>query len=343
MTEETVSASYAKAFLDFAVMKGADRQALIDRSGVLPAELADPDNRISLARYKELMRAAKELSGEPAIALHFGESPLFFERSILGLIIRASSTMGEAFVQMNRYGPLVNDLRVVGDEGRFVIVRKKDEIWLEDRRSDPNDFPEITESAVARLISDYERIFPERPPFVKAIRMTHPAPAYRADYDRIMKAPLAFESDRNALLIDESWLNARVPTANTYVFGIFSAHADALLKSLNEARTVRGKVESLLIPVLHTGDISMDEIAAKLGLSRPTLYRKLKEEGATFEKVVDELRRKMAHHYLSGRKASVNEVAYLVGFSDATAFSRAFKRWTGKSPSEARAQGLGAS
>lgn len=332
MTEESVSASYAKAFLDFAVMKGAGRQALIDRSGVLPAELADPDRRISLARYKELMRAAKELSGEPALALHFGESALFFERSILGLIIRASATMGEAFAQMNRYGPLVNDLGYTGTEGRFVMVRKDGAIWLEDRRRDPNDFPEITESAVARLISDYARSFPERPPFVKAVYMTHREPPYRAEYDRIMKAPLVFESHRNALEIDQSWLDAPVPTANRYVFGIFSAHAEALLKSLEESRTVRGKVESLLIPILHTGEVAMDDIADKLGLSRATLYRKLKDEGASFEKVVDELRCKMAHNYLSGKKASISEIAYFTGFSDATAFSRAFKRWTGKSP-----------
>ena len=337
MTEETVSASYARAFLDFAVMKGASRDALFERSGLLPAELADPDSRIALGRHKRLTRAAKDLSGEPALALHFGESALFFERSILGLIIRSSTTMGEAFAQMNRYGPLVNDLAVTGAEGRFVIVREGRDIWLEDRRSNPNDFPEITESAVARLVSDYERVFPERPPFVKTIHMTHPEPSYRAEYDRILKTPLVFDCERNALRIDESWLNAPVPTANRYVFGIFSAHADTLLKSLEQSRTMRGTIESKLIPILHTGDITMNEIAGKMGLSRPTLYRRLKDEGASFERVLDELRCKMALHYLSAKKASVGEISYLVGFSDQAAFSRAFKRWTGKSPSEYRA------
>lgn len=336
MGQETVSASYAKAFLDFSVMKGAGRDALFARSGIVPAELTDPDARIALNRYKNLMRTAKELSGEPALALHFGESALFFERSILGLIIRSSMTMGEAFAQMNRYGPLVNDLNVCGAEGRFVVARAGREIWLEDRRSNPNDFPEITESAVARLVSDYERVFPDRPPFVKAIHMTHREPSYRAEYDRIMKAPLVFDSDRNALQIDQSWLNAPLPTANRYVFGIFSAHADALLASLKQTKTTRGAVESLLIPILHTGDVAMDAIAEKMGLSRPTLYRKLKDEDASFEKVLDELRCKMAIHYLTARKASVGEVSYLVGFSDPAAFSRAFKRWTGKSPSEFR-------
>ncbi len=337
MGGQTVSASYAKAFIDFAANVDADAASLRDRSQITASDLADPDNRIPLEQYKTIMRVAKEMTGEPALALKFGESALFFERSILGLIIRVSNTMGEAFAQMNRYGPLVNDLNYTGAEGRFVVVRDRAGIWLEDRRTDPNEFPEITESAIARLVSDYAHCFPERPPFVKAIRMTHPEPSYRSDYDRVLKAPLEFDSDRNALLIDESWLYAEVPTANRYVFGIFSAHAADLLMSLEESRTIRGKVECLLIPMLHSGDVGMDDIASALGLSRPTLYRKLKEEGVSYEKVLDELRCRMAIEYLNARKASINEIAYLVGFSDPTAFSRAFRRWTGKSPSEVRA------
>jgi AraC-like DNA-binding protein len=104
------------------------------------------------------------------------------------------------------------------------------------------------------------------------------------------------------------------------------------LRELEGSKSLRGRVESLLMPVLHTGDVSMDSIAAELALSRQTLSRKLKAEGATFEQVLDELRHKMALHYLSGKKVSVNQAAYLVGFSEPAAFSRAFKRWTGASP-----------
>jgi AraC-like DNA-binding protein len=90
------------------------------------------------------------------------------------------------------------------------------------------------------------------------------------------------------------------------------------------------------MPILHTGDVSMDTIAGKMGVSRQTLFRRLKTEDVTFEKVLDDLRHRLALHYLAGRKASVNETGYLVGFSDPASFSRAFKRWTGKSPSEMR-------
>jgi AraC-like DNA-binding protein len=121
-----------------------------------------------------------------------------------------------------------------------------------------------------------------------------------------------------------------------YVFGILSEHAERLLKNLQDSKTTRGRVESLLMPLLHTGDVGMDAIAATMAMSRQTLFRKLKAEGTTYEKILDDLRHQIALHYLSGKKVSVNETAYLVGFSEAAAFSRAFKRWTGKSPSDAR-------
>ncbi len=92
----------------------------------------------------------------------------------------------------------------------------------------------------------------------------------------------------------------------------------------------RGRVEAVLLPILHTGDINAKAIADALGSTRWTLLRKLKAEGVTFEQLLDQLRHKMALHYLSG-KTSVTETAYLVGFSEAAAFSRAFKRWTGRS------------
>jgi AraC-like DNA-binding protein len=136
--------------------------------------------------------------------------------------------------------------------------------------------------------------------------------------------------------MEESIVTVKVGRLPRYVFGVLTEHADALLRDLETSATTRGRVEGLLMPVLHKGEANMDTIAEKLGVSRQTLYRSLKEENVTFEQVLDDLRHKLALEYLRGEKATVHETAYLVGFSDPAAFSRAFKRWTGKSPSEMR-------
>jgi AraC-like DNA-binding protein len=144
---------------------------------------------------------------------------------------------------------------------------------------------------------------------------------------------VVFASDRNAVLLtDDQWLTERPPSPSRIVLDILSARAEALLDSLENAKCTRGRVESVLMPILHTGDVSMDAVARKLGISRQTLFRRLRADGTTFERVLDELRHKLALHYLREKKVSVNEAAYLVGFSDRGAFSRAFKRWTGSSP-----------
>jgi len=168
--------------------------------------------------------------------------------------------------------------------------------------------------------------------FPKAIRFTYKEPSYRAEYDRIFGVPLFFESHMNGFLIDEAFLNMKLPRTNPYLSEIMSARAEELLKSLERSKTTRGRVENLLVPIVHTGEATAEMIASKLGLSRQTLFRKLKAEGVTFERVLDELRHQMALYYLNGKKVSVNQTAYLLGFSEPAAFSRAFKRWTGSSP-----------
>lgn len=331
----TVGAGLARGLVAIAVKKGAGAEDLASRAGVSLADLEDQDNRIAMPNYIALMRAAKELTGDSAIALHYGEEVDLGELSIAGLIMNASETMGAAFVQMNRFGRLAIEVEGVAPGGsRFRNVADARGLWLVDDRTNPNDFPELTEVTFARMCCHPRRFLP-RPHFLE-VHVTHPEPSHRAEYDRIFQCPVVFNAEWNAWRGDPELATHRIPLHSRYVFGVLSEKAEALLKELETSKSTRGRVESLLMPILHTGEIGMDAIAAKMAVSRQTLFRRLKAEEATFEKVLDDLRHRLSLHYLSGRKASVNETAYLVGFSDPAAFSRAFKRWTGRSPSEFR-------
>ena len=332
MARPTIAAGFARALVELAVSKGASREALVERSQIDPEQLADQDNRIPFARYVALMRAGQELCNEPALALQFGEAFDMAELSVVGLLGQACETMAEAFAQLNRYERLIADVDGVAAGNRLVLSRNAGQLWLVDTRRNPNDFPELTESSFARMVCASRRI-PNGKQLISAVHVTHAAPAHRAEYDRIFRMPVVFGSDRNALLMtDDSWLTLKTPQPSRYVFGLLSERADALFKQLENSTSTRGRVESLMLPMLHTGDANMDSIAGKLALSRQTMFRKLKAEGTNFQRVLDELRHRMALHYLGGKKVSVNQTAYLVGFSDPAAFSRAFKRWTGSSP-----------
>lgn len=333
MAEPTVGAGYARALLDFAVDQGADAADLHEASQISPDLLLDQDNRVPIAGYKALFRAAAQACDNPALALEFGAISDFRQFSVVGLISHASADMMEAFAQLNRYSNLVIELDGLGAGPRFELVQRDGGLWVEDRRLNPNAFPELTEATWSRFICGSRRDFPDTV-FALEAHVTHPAPPHAAAYERIWQVPVTFGSDRNAIGFNPDWVHVKIQPENRYVFGVFSDRADALLTELEGARTVRGQVERRLIPMLHTGDVGMQRIAQKMGMGRQTLARKLKSEGVTFAQVLDELRHEMAMHYLTGEKVSINQTAYLVGFSDPAAFSRAFKRWTGSSPRE---------
>jgi AraC-like DNA-binding protein len=342
MGNPTISAGYPKALLDFAVSRGADRQTLLARSHIHPDELQNQDNRIPLANYLALLKAGIELSNEPALSLLFGEAVRLPDISIVGLIGQLAGNSEDGRRQMNRYARLALDEDDGDASDPMEIVREGSDVWVRSTSRIYAENPLLAESGFARTVCGVRALLASMPdfahrPFPKAIRFTHKEPSYRAEYDRIFGVPLFFESAMNAILIDEAFMQMKPPRPNPYLSELLRAHAEGLLKNLDSSKSTKGRVESLLIPVLHTGEANMDMIAGKLALSRQTLFRKLKAEGVTFEKVLDELRHKLALHYLRREKVSVHETAYLVGFSDPGAFSRAFKRWTGSSPRLMRA------
>jgi AraC-like DNA-binding protein len=337
MAKPTVAAGFPRAFLNFAVSRDADRQILMERSQMHSDDLKNQDNRIPLANYMALLKAGIELCDEPALALLFGEAVRLDDISIVGLIGRTAESAEPARKQLNRYARLSLDEDNGETADRLEFLRENGNIWLKLTSALYVDNPLLTESVFARCVCGARALFESKGirmkgSFPRAIHFTHEEPSYRHEYDRIFDVPLFFGSHMNALLVDEEILSMKLPRTNPYLSEVLTAHAEELLRDLESLRSTRGRVEGLLIPLLHTGEASMDMIARKLGLSRQTLFRKLKAEGVTFERVLDELRHKLALHYLSGKKVSVNETAYLTGFSEPASFSRAFKRWTGSSP-----------
>jgi AraC-like DNA-binding protein len=313
MDDRTVAAAAARGLMDFAVLKGCSLKVLTERSGIQVHELRDGENRIAFAKYVALMKAGKELCNDPAFALHFGESDEGVEASFGCMMGAFSPTVAESLAHDDG-----------GSNGRFRLAREGDQVWIIDTRND--DFPEGAESACARVVSTARRLFPGVE-LIKAIHFAHAEPPYRAEYDRVFRMPIVFRSDCNAVLTDAAWLDRRVQAPTSQLFELMKARVDTLRQ-----RSTRGRVEALLANMLHTDDVSIDAIAGKLGMGRHTLFRKLRAEGVTFKQVLSELRHKLATQYLSESKLAVNETAYLLGFSDPSAFSRAYKRWTGHSP-----------
>lgn len=333
MIESTVSAGYVRAMIDFVLTKGISLNHLLLDSNFKSADFDNPDNRLLMSDYIKLVRNAKILTNDEALVLHFCENTNIEKFTIIGLICGSVSTMGEALKQLNRFSQLVIETDLLMENKRFELKPDSDGLWLEDTRNNPNQFYELTEATFGRFVCEFNRYFSGKP-FLKALHVTHPKPSYSSEYDRLFNVPIQYDSPRNAMQIDPKWLSVEISNSTKYVFGILIKHAEDLLLQLKSSTSIKSKVEGLILPKLHTGVVNMEWTANEMSTTRQTLYRKLKAENINFESLFDELRHKMAIHYLNGNKASVNETAYLVGFSDPSSFSKAFKRWTGISPNK---------
>lgn len=142
-------------------------------------------------------------------------------------------------------------------------------------------------------------------------------------------------------LLGQRRARARAPAGNPFLsfLGEMAKAMEARAAPSPAARRpgrIAAQVEQRLEAALESGDVGIDRIARDLGYSRQTLYRRLKAEGTTYERLLDGLRRRLALRFVRGQGLSVKEAAYRLGFSDPAAFSRAFKRWTGSSPGEMR-------
>lgn len=327
----TVSTTYLQGVVDFAITRGIGRRSLLVRAGVSDADLAAVDARHPVEHLIALLHAGAYLADDPAFALHFGQYVPCDQVSLAAPLGRAASNVVEALALVNRYTPLSIDLPALGGADRYGFARDGAGLWLCDNR--PADtWPEITELVFSRMVQGIRRV--QRTDVVRAIHVRHAAPAHGATYEAVFGVPVHFASGKNAILLDPSYEFTQLTPGPAHVTRVLARHADAQLVALSQQRSCRGRLEAELRAVLHTGEVSVEQMARRMAMSRQTLYRRLKAEGVTYEQVLEALRCEVATAALRDEAMPVREAAMRVGFADPAAFSRAFKRWTGRNPSE---------
>lgn len=333
MTEQTMAAGFAASLADFACEKGAIRAALLGESGLTEEDLSDQDNRIPVKAYQTLIGAAIRQTGDTALLLRHTLETRLETMSVVGQIVHTSASLRHSLEQLNRYLHLMGDFELPPGVDRFELLRTSDGLWIVDHLILPPEMSFWSEVSFARFISEFRRSFPDAT-FEIGMEVTYPPPPHVDQYPELFRIPVQFSAKRNALQIDPVWdsPDTEFEPGNEYAFGIFTRHADEMLAKLMADTSIRAQIEAQILPRLHEGSISMDKVAKDLAMSRQTLYRRLKDEGVTFAEIHDDLRQRMATEYLAAQKVTVNETAYLLGFSEASSFVRAFKRWTGRSP-----------
>jgi AraC-like DNA-binding protein len=168
------------------------------------------------------------------------------------------------------------------------------------------------------------------------VEFSHAVPSNLSEHRRIFRAPLLFDRPRAALVLPLRVLELPLHGANPGLCTVLERQVSELLADLPGTETVVDRVKRLIVGELSGGEPSAEVVARKMRATPRTLHRWLTAEGTSYREILDGLRRNLALRYLTEDRLAIGEAAYLLGFSEASAFHRSFKRWTGKTPAQYR-------
>ncbi|HET7267343.1 MAG TPA: AraC family transcriptional regulator [Oleiagrimonas sp.] len=311
---------------------GVDTRAWFSGLGLTRAQMLDPQVKVSYHQARTILLRAIAALGEPALGLIVGRRQKIGSFGLLGLLMMTSATFGEAMHQAIDNHQICGCLLDIGFEqlsGEEVALA----LWP--RFDDPQLQPFLCEEVIASsLMIAIQLLGPEFG--LKRIELTYAAPAYKSLYPRVLGTHVQFGARHNRAVIDAQWLTRPLPGHNP----LTARQALELCKiQLSQRHDCRDEIVTAVQGLLrdrldHPPRIG--EVAVALNLSERSLRRKLADTGHAFREILNEVRTERALELLRGGSMPVMDVADAIGFSDAREFRRAFKRWTGISPREAR-------
>jgi AraC-like DNA-binding protein len=329
MTERTVLASLA-----YPVLAAADQAHISLSDLALPPPLQQRDApsgaRISQAELFALWRAAGERSKNPVFGLYVAEhfsGPSTYD--VVGFLARHSATVGEALGTFRRYGGLLKD-----DHSGMCVETGADGVHIV---SPPLPRPagwsrHVVESGIASYVALLRRwaALPHAAP--RRVDFQHAAAADPAIYERFFGCRVNFSQPLDRLIWPAGVLDVPLATADPELSAFFRRQADAAMGALPPRDDTRERLRHALGEALRGGVPALGEAARALAMSPRTLQRRLAEQGVSYHDVLDEARRDAALRSLAAHRRTLRDAAEAAGFRDQKSFRRAFRRWTGSSP-----------
>jgi AraC-like DNA-binding protein len=326
----TIQARAASKIIRAAAEAGVKSEELLRAARLDPVVLEDPENRVPYSQHVALYELGARLTGDDYFGLHVAEraDPGMFD--ILGYLGMVSMTFGEALKRLVRYYRIwsdgaVHDLVVEGQRARLIYTIT--DASIHECRHECEASLAIPVMLCRRAGGIDWRL--------EEVRFRHTPPADIAEHKRIFRAPVRFNCPVNELVFTRSYLDLTLIRGDSGLISVLDRQAEDLLARLPKPECFIDKVRRLLKEAPKV-DPGLSELARQLGTTERTLQRKLKEEGASYQSLVREVRCALSEQYLRKPEVAISEIAYLLGFSETSAFHRAFRRWTGITPKEYR-------
>ena len=332
-TTPHVAASSTLALVHYLEKRGLlDRARVEDITGVRLEELDDPDLRIPASIHYQLWELAEQLTADPGVGLHAGQVIDPERMGLVGHVFFNCDTLGEAVIQYVRLHRLINESVTLSFEQ---TPEQSILTWQPDNPAHycRQDMDRTLAAALCRT-----RHFIHRGIEADWVEIAHPEPDYAAEYQKLFGGQVLFGCGITRMAFASKHLGHRIPHRNPYVYSAVLKQVNAVLARLQTRRSFSRKVRRLISRQMATDRIDADTLARQCHMSRQTLYRRLKKEGLSFHDLVEQVRKDKALRYVADDQYALGEIAFLLGFSELSAFSRAFKRWTGMAPAQYRAR-----
>jgi AraC-like DNA-binding protein len=323
----TVLATLPRALLAYLRALGNDDDA-IARAAEITLE-SDADARVPRERVDALWEIAVRVAG-PAVGVRFALEMPPGNAGVLEVVTQSAPSVEVSLGHVCRYWHLLND----GVDLALERVRSEVALTLRTRSTRPLAPAWIDLTVVALVVIGARSIVRPLPP--KRVALPYPESRAVPELAAIASAPLSYDADALAIVFPAEILEQSLLAANAPLHDVARAHADAELARLRDDGDLPSRVRTAAEARLESGDATLDRLAGALGLSARTLQRRLREHGTSLRAVLDEARRAIAMRELARGARNVTDVAFLLGFSETSAFDRAFRRWTGTTPAAYR-------
>jgi AraC-like DNA-binding protein len=328
----TVSVHMVRAILAAAGERGLSPPELCARFGLLPEVLADDGGRVPAAAVLSLWEFVPGACDDEAFGLHLGERMPVPPHPVLGYAMRHSATFGDALACFFRYQRLVQnaarcEIALTADIARITIERA------------PGVGPlprQVVEHGFAATVSLGRQLTRSADLAPRAVFFAHRAPADVREHERIFRAHVHFEAGETAIEFGRVDFERPLDSADPALRRVLEDYARTLASDIPATAGLASSVRRALHDALHGGRPDLASVARSLRMSQRTLQRRLREEGTSHQRLLDEERARLARHYVGQSSLSLQEIAFLLGFSDQPAFHRAFQRWTGEAPGQFR-------
>jgi AraC-like DNA-binding protein len=328
MPLETLSMRYVRALVDAVEHRGVSRSCFLSAANWDPKRIAAVEGRVPGSEFYRLCELAIDLTRDPALGLHTAEVVKVDSVDLVGQLVAHACTVRKALESHLRLHKLTDD------QCRYDLVETDRDVTL--RYTCPDGLSararrflaELHMTGLYRLLRYFAR---QAQPI--QVSFEHAAPAYRSEYERIFKGAERFEQPVTGIVFDRGLMEAARRYRDEEYHRTLCELADSRVLRLARDTSCVDSVRDAIAKHGARREIDMGAVARAMGVSTRSLRRRLASEGTSFDAVVNDALASRARHLLSVERRTIQETADALGYSDTTAFHRAFKRWTGTTPS----------